>query len=106
MAAVAAVDAPTFATVIEPLMNAPHFKTNKAICEAKFLQHCSTNSILREAADGAGARFAKLKALHEPLGNFAIEALVSCCDASTFFSLYSSKASSVFFHWKVSGFAR
>ena len=62
MAAVAAVDAPTFATVIEPLMNAPHFKTNKAICEAKFLQHCSTNGILREAADGAGARFAKLKA--------------------------------------------
>ena len=43
-----------------------------------------------------GERFAKLKALHEPLGNFAIEALVSCCDASrTVESLLKKHAKSV-----------
>lgn len=41
--AVAAVDdaAVSFANVIEPLMAVPHFKTNPAVCQAKFLQHCS-----------------------------------------------------------------
>ena len=49
-------------TVLRPLMGAPHYKTNKAVVEAKFLQHCSTDSAVREAADKAGARFAALKA--------------------------------------------
>jgi hypothetical protein len=55
--AVAAVpdDAVTFESVVEPLMAVPHYKTNKAVCESKFLQHCSTDPELRAAADQAGA---------------------------------------------------
>ena len=49
-------------TVLRPLMGAPHYKTNRAVVEAKFLQHCSTDASVRAAADKAGARFAALKA--------------------------------------------
>ena len=49
-------------TVLRPLMGAPHYKTNPSVVSAKFLQHCSTDAALREAADKAGARFAALKA--------------------------------------------
>eukprot|EP00038_Savillea_parva_P009892 m.186522 g.186522 ORF g.186522 m.186522 type:complete len:661 (+) comp16791_c0_seq1:44-2026(+) len=52
----------TFANVIEPLMSIAHYKTDKRVCEAKFLQHCSTDPVLREAADKAGTTFAALKA--------------------------------------------
>ncbi|GMH96387.1 hypothetical protein TrST_g14026 [Triparma strigata] len=51
----------TFETVIEPLMASPHFKTNPLICQSKFLQHCSTDARLREAAEKAGIAFASLK---------------------------------------------
>ena len=61
VAAVSDADA-SVETVLRPLMGAPHYKTNKAVVEAKFLQHCSTDSAVREAADKAGARFAALKA--------------------------------------------
>ena len=61
VAAVSDADA-SVETVLRPLMGAPHYKTNKAVIEAKFLQHCSTDSAVREAADKAGARFAALKA--------------------------------------------
>ena len=43
VAAVSDADA-SVETVLRPLMGAPHYKTNKAVVEAKFLQHCSTDS--------------------------------------------------------------
>ena len=61
VAAVSDADA-SVETVLRPLMGAPHYKTNKAVVEAKFLQHCSTDASVRAAADKAGARFAALKA--------------------------------------------
>jgi len=62
--AVAAVpdDAISFDTVIAPLMAPPHFKTNPLVCQAKFMQHCSTDAAVRDAADAAGTKFAALKA--------------------------------------------
>ncbi|GMI11369.1 hypothetical protein TrLO_g7785 [Triparma laevis f. longispina] len=55
------VTEPTFENVIEPLMNSPHFKTNHLVCQSKFLQHCSTDEKIREAAEKAGIAFAALK---------------------------------------------
>lgn len=52
----------TFENVIEPLMSVPHYKTNPMVCQAKFLQHCSTQPEVRAAADAAGTAFATLKA--------------------------------------------
>lgn len=52
----------TFENVIEPLMSVPHYKTNPMVCQAKFLQHCSTQPEVRAAADAAGTAFAALKA--------------------------------------------
>jgi len=51
----------TFETVIRPLMEAPHYKTNVLVCQAKHLQHCSTDATLREAATKAATVFAALK---------------------------------------------
>ena len=53
---------PTFANVIRPLMLQPNYKTNPALCNAKFLQHCSTDPALRAAAEAAGKQFAAFKA--------------------------------------------
>ena len=52
----------TFDNVIAPLMAPPNFKTNPLICQSKFLQHCSTDAALREAAEEAGKKFAAFKA--------------------------------------------
>jgi Zn-dependent oligopeptidase len=62
LAAVAAVDHPTFATVIRPLMLSPNFKTNVLVCQSKFVQHGSTDAALRDAAEEAGKNFAAFKA--------------------------------------------
>lgn len=61
VAAVADADL-SFVTVIEPLMSIAHYKTDQRVCEAKFLQHCSTDPELRAAADKAGTTFAAVKA--------------------------------------------
>ena len=60
--AVAAADPPTFASVIAPLMAPPNYKTNPLVCQSKFLQHCSTDALVRAAAEAAGKQFATFKA--------------------------------------------
>ena len=62
--AVAAVpeESLSFETVIRPLMLAPNYKTNHLVCQSKFLQHCSTDAAVREAAESAGKQFAAFKA--------------------------------------------
>ena len=62
LAAVAAADPPTFASVIAPLMAPPHYKTNPLVCQSKFLAHCSTVPEVRAAAEAAGKAFAGFKA--------------------------------------------
>jgi hypothetical protein len=52
----------SFESVIAPLMSIAHYKTDKRVCEAKFLQHCSTDPELRAAAQAAGTTFAGIKA--------------------------------------------
>lgn len=61
--AVAAVpdDAMTFENVVRPLMEAPNYKTNPLLCQAKHLQHCSTDAEIREAASKAATAFAGCK---------------------------------------------
>jgi len=49
----------TFENCVEPLMRPPNYKTNARLCEAKFLQHCSPEAPVREAAAAAGVRFSK-----------------------------------------------
>lgn len=51
----------TFDNTIFPMMCPPHFKTNPLVCQSKHLQHCSTDAVVREAADKATGVFAKLK---------------------------------------------
>ena len=66
VAAVSDADA-SVETVLRPLMGAPHYKTNKAVIEAKFLQHCSTDASVRAAADKAGAlRGSESQGPHRP----------------------------------------
>ena len=43
-------------------MLAPNYKTNPLVCQSKFLQHCSLDSSVREAAEAAGKAFAAFKA--------------------------------------------
>ena len=62
LAAVASAEPPTFETVIHPLMCPPNYKTNHLVCQAKFLQHASTNAQVRAAAEEAGKQFAAFKA--------------------------------------------
>ena len=62
LAAVAAADPPTFASVIKPLMLPPNYKTNVLVCQSKFVQHGSADAALREAAESAGKQFATFKA--------------------------------------------
>lgn len=61
--AVAAVpeDKLTFESVVRPLMEAPMYKTNPLVCQAKHLQHCSPDPELREAATKAASAFAACK---------------------------------------------
>lgn len=57
-----AKDPLTYASVVRPLQMAPNYKTNPLVCQSKFLQHCSTDPLLRAAAEDAGAKFAAFKA--------------------------------------------
>ena len=51
----------TFARVITPLMHLPCYKTNPLVCQAKHLQHCSPDPVVREAATKATTVLAKCK---------------------------------------------
>lgn len=55
-------DSLSFAKVVRPLMLARNYKTNPLVCQAKFLQHCSTDATVRAAAEEAGKKFAAFKA--------------------------------------------
>ena len=44
----------TFANTVAKLMTPPNYKTNPDVCAVKFLQHCSTDPDIREAASKAG----------------------------------------------------
>jgi Zn-dependent oligopeptidase len=59
--AIAAVplDKVTFENTIAKLMTPPNYKTNPQITACKFLQHCSTDPAIREAASKAGNEFSK-----------------------------------------------
>lgn len=61
LAAVAAADPPTRASVLLPLMCPPNYKTNPLVCQSKFLQHGSADPAIREAAEAAGKLFAPFK---------------------------------------------
>ncbi|KAL3920239.1 MAG: hypothetical protein SGARI_006993, partial [Bacillariaceae sp.] len=58
--AIAAVplDEVTFDNTIAKLMTPPNYKTNPQVAACKFLQHCSTDPNIREAASAAGKQFA------------------------------------------------
>jgi len=47
-----------FANTVAKLMTPPNYKTNPAVCAVKFLQHCSTDADVREAASRAGKALA------------------------------------------------
>lgn len=49
----------TFENTVAKLMCPPNYKTNPQIASCKFLQHCSTDPEIREAASNAGKLFAK-----------------------------------------------
>lgn len=49
----------TFENTVEPLMLPPNYKTNPQVAAVKFLQHCSTDPIIREAANQAGKKLSK-----------------------------------------------
>lgn len=51
----------TFANVIAPLMKQPNYKTNPLVCQAKHMQHCSTDGAIREAASSAAEKLAACK---------------------------------------------
>lgn len=51
----------TFENVIAPLMTLPVYKTNQMVCEAKHLQHCSPDPVVREAAGKAAQQLAGCK---------------------------------------------
>lgn len=59
---VAAEETLSFKAIISPLMAPPHYKVNPLVCQAKFLQHVSTDAAVREAATAAGQKFASCKA--------------------------------------------
>lgn len=48
----------TFDNTIAKLMTPPNYKTNPQVAACKFLQHCSTDAAIREAASAAGKKFA------------------------------------------------
>lgn len=47
----------TFENTVAKLMTPPNYKTNPSIAACKFLQHCSTDPQIREAATKAGKEF-------------------------------------------------
>ena len=49
----------TFENTIAKLMCPPNYKTNPQVCSVKFLQHCSTDPAIREAASQAGKDLSK-----------------------------------------------
>jgi Zn-dependent oligopeptidase len=51
----------TFDNCVEPLMAPPNYKTNPLLASTKFLQHCSTDEAIREAAEKAGVKFASAR---------------------------------------------
>lgn len=54
-------DQVSYENVIAPLVAQPSYKTNKLVCQAKHLQHCSTDEVLRAAATQASTRLAACK---------------------------------------------
>ena len=74
----------TYASVVRPLQLAPNYKTNPLVCQSKFLQHCSTNPVLRAAAEDAGARFAAFKAASRRRADVfaAVEAYAATAEAA------------------------
>lgn len=51
----------TFENTIAKLMCPPNYKTNPQLAACKFLQHCSTDAQIREAASNAGKLFSKAR---------------------------------------------
>jgi hypothetical protein len=51
------LDSVTFDSTILKLMTQPNYKTNPQVAACKFLQHCSTDPTIREAASQAGKDF-------------------------------------------------
>lgn len=51
------LDQVTFENTVAKLMTPPNYKTNPAVAGCKFLQHCSTDPAIREAASKAGKAF-------------------------------------------------
>jgi thimet oligopeptidase len=51
------LDQVTFENTVAKLMTPPNYKTNPAVAACKFLQHCSTDPVIREAASMAGKAF-------------------------------------------------
>lgn len=51
----------SYASAVAPLVAQPSYKTNKLVCQAKHLQHCSTVAELRDAATQASTRLAACK---------------------------------------------
>ena len=53
----------TFDNTIAKLMCPPNYKTNPQVASVKFLQHCSTDSAMREAASNAGKLLSKSRVM-------------------------------------------
>lgn len=53
------LDEVTFENTIQKLMVPSNYKTNPQVAACKFLQHCSTDPVIREAANQAGKDFSK-----------------------------------------------
>ena len=57
------LDQVTFENTIQKLMCPPNYKTNPHVAAVKFLQHCSTDAAIREAASNAGKELSKSRVL-------------------------------------------
>ena len=71
----------TYDSVIRPLQLAPNYKTNPLLCQSKFLQHCSTDAALRQAAEEAGkvrhnCSYVKTREIER--GNISLFSLFCC----------------------------
>ena len=51
----------TYENCIEPLQAPPNYKTNPLLAATKFLQHCSTDEVVRSAAEQTTVRFSKMR---------------------------------------------
>mmetsp|Transcript_77206 Transcript_77206/g.136759 ORF Transcript_77206/g.136759 Transcript_77206/m.136759 type:complete len:722 (+) Transcript_77206:83-2248(+) len=91
--AIAAVpdDEVSYENVVAPLVAQPHYKTNPLICQAKHLQHCSTNAAIREAATKAGTALAAgKKKVKERADVYAKVKLFSATDAAKALPAYEA----------------